>query len=85
MAEVLAIPALDGLRPSFWGHCVVVTVRSFAHGTAREIGAHHLPPLPQGPDRAEQALASAGVILFTIQDVSPVLYSVAPGSASHGY
>jgi hypothetical protein len=29
VAEVLAIPALDGLRPSFWGHCVVVTVRSF--------------------------------------------------------
>jgi hypothetical protein len=24
VAELLAIPALDGLRPSFWGHCVVV-------------------------------------------------------------
>jgi hypothetical protein len=77
VAEVLAIPALDGLRPSFWGHCVVVTVRSFSHDTAREIGAQHLPPLPQGPDRAEQALASAGVILLTTQDVSPVLHSPA--------
>jgi hypothetical protein len=46
VSEVLAIPALDGLRPSFWGHCVVVTVRSFAHSTARAIDGRHLPPLP---------------------------------------
>ena len=37
VAEVLAIPALDGLRPSFWGHCVIATVRSFAHSTTRTI------------------------------------------------
>jgi hypothetical protein len=41
LAQMLAIPALDGLRPSFWGHCVVGTVRSFTHDTAREIGAQH--------------------------------------------
>ena len=35
VAEVLAIPALDGLRPSFWGHCVLATVRRFTHSTAR--------------------------------------------------
>ena len=58
VAELLAIPALDGLRPSFWGHCVVGTVRSFTHDTAREIGARHLPPLPQGPDRAELVITS---------------------------
>jgi hypothetical protein len=59
VAEVLAIPALNGLRPSFWGHCVVVTVRSFTHDTAREIGAQHLPPLPQGPDRSELVVTFA--------------------------
>ncbi len=48
LAEVLAIPALDGLRPSFWGQCVISTVRSFAHSTARTIDGRHLPPLPRG-------------------------------------
>jgi superfamily I DNA/RNA helicase len=48
VAEVLAIPALDGLRPSFWGQCVIGTVRSFAHSTARTIDGRHLPPLPRG-------------------------------------
>ena len=48
VAELLAIPALDGLRPSFWGHCVVVTVRSFTHDTAREIGAQPSAALAAG-------------------------------------
>jgi hypothetical protein len=56
VAELLAIPALDGLRPSFWGHCVVGTVRSFTHDTAREIGAQHLPPLPQGLSRRPRTM-----------------------------
>ena len=58
LAELLAIPALDSLRPSFWGHCVIATVRSFTHSTAREIDSRHLPPLPPGTDRAE--LSSLG-------------------------
>jgi hypothetical protein len=59
LAEMLAIPALDGLRPSFWGQCVISTVRSFAHSTARTIDARHLPPLPQGTDCAELVLSMA--------------------------
>src|SRR4051794_27014841 len=31
VAGLLAIPALDGLRPSFWAHCAVATVRAFTH------------------------------------------------------
>ena len=68
VAELLAIPALDGLRPSFWGHCVVVTVRSFTHDTAREIGAQHLPPLPQGPDRAELVVTFARRLWARMRD-----------------
>jgi hypothetical protein len=56
VAELLAIPALDGLRPSFWGHCVVLTVRSFTHDTAREISAQHLPPLPQELSRRPRTM-----------------------------
>src|SRR3954462_8371358 len=49
VAELLAIPALDGLRPSFWGYCVIATVRGFTHdGTARGVGPAHVPPLPRG-------------------------------------
>ena len=48
LAELLAIPALDGLRPSFWGQCAISTVRSFAHSTARTIDSRHLPTLPRG-------------------------------------
>jgi hypothetical protein len=60
VAELLMIPALDGLRPSFWGYCVIATVRSFTHdGTARGIGPEHLPHLPRGTDRAEPVLAWA--------------------------
>ena len=59
VAELLAIPALDGLRPSFWAYCAVATVRAFTHGAAREIDAGHLPPLPRGADRAEAVLAWA--------------------------
>jgi UvrD-like helicase C-terminal domain/UvrD/REP helicase N-terminal domain len=59
LAEVLAIPALDGLRPSFWGQCVIGTVRSFAQSVAREIDARHLPPLPRGTDRAELVISLA--------------------------
>src|SRR3954449_6074661 len=38
VAEMLAIPALDGLRPSFWAHCAIATVRSFTHSADRELG-----------------------------------------------
>jgi len=68
VAELLAIPALDGLRPSFWGHCVVLTVRSFTHDTAREIGAQHLPPLPHGPDRAELVVTFARRLWARMRD-----------------
>jgi hypothetical protein len=68
LARLCAIPELDGLRPAFWGHCAIATVRSFTHSTAREIDERHLPPLPQsssscggsgssgGSDRAELVL-----------------------------
>ena len=59
VAELLAIPALDGLRPSFWAYCAIAAVRAFTHGAAREIGPGHLPPLPRGADRAEPVLAWA--------------------------
>src|SRR3954454_1780861 len=59
VAGLLAIPALDGLRPSFWAYCAIAAVRAFTHGAAREIDAGHLPPLPRGPDRAEAVLAWA--------------------------
>ena len=69
VAELLAIPALDGLRPSFWGHCVIATVRSFTHdGTAREIGPEHLPPLPRGTDRAEPVLTWARQLWALMRD-----------------
>src|SRR5204863_7395898 len=42
VAETLAIPALDGLRPSFWAYCAIATVRAFTHDAAREIGPGHL-------------------------------------------
>ena len=35
VAELLAIPALDGLRPAFWAYCAVATVRAFTHSPAR--------------------------------------------------
>src|SRR3954451_19441182 len=59
VAETLAIPALDGLRPSFWAYCAIATVRAFTRGAAREIDAGHLPPLPRGADRAGAVLAWA--------------------------
>jgi hypothetical protein len=59
LAELLGIPALDGLRPSFWGQCVIGTVRSFTHSTARTIDSRHLPPLPSGTDRGELVLTLA--------------------------
>ena len=59
VAELLAIPALDGLRPAFWAYCAIAAVRAFTHGAAREIDAGHLPPLPRGADRAEAVLAWA--------------------------
>src|SRR6187455_2489617 len=68
VAELLAIPALDGLRPSFWGHCVVLTVRSFTHDTAREIGPRHLPPLPQGPNRTELMVTFARRLWARMRD-----------------
>ena len=69
VAELLAIPALDGLRSSFWGYCVIATVRSFTHdGTARGIGLEHLPPLPRGTDRAGPVLAWARQIWVLMCD-----------------
>jgi hypothetical protein len=68
LAEMLAIPALDGLRPSFWGHCVLATVRRFTHSTAREIDGRHLPPLPQGTDRAELVIALARKLWARMRD-----------------
>ncbi len=68
LAQLLAIPALDGLRPSFWGQCVISTVRSFAHSTAREIDGRHLPPLPRGADRAELVITLAQELWARMRD-----------------
>src|SRR4051812_36911815 len=68
VAETLAVPALDGLRPSFWAYCAIATVRTFTHGTARDIGPEHLPPLPRGADRAEPVLAWARVLWADMRD-----------------
>src|SRR5690349_7810375 len=68
VAEALAIPALDGLRPSFWAHCAVATVRAFTHSAAREIGPEHLPPLPRGADRAGDVLAWARRLWAAMRD-----------------
>jgi F-box protein 18 (helicase) len=69
VAELLAIPALDGLRPSFWGHCVIATVRSFTHdGSARGVGPEHLPPLPRGADRTGPVLAWARQVWALMRD-----------------
>jgi hypothetical protein len=69
LAEMLAIPALDGLRPSFWGQCVLATVRGFAHGAAREIDARHLPPLPRGSeDRAGLVVTLARELWARMRD-----------------
>ena len=41
VAGLLAIPALDGLRPSFWGHGAIATVRGFTDdGAARAEEPH---------------------------------------------
>src|SRR5215218_566832 len=69
LAELLAVPALDGLRPSFWGHCVLAAVRAFTHSTALEIDARHLPPLPLGSeDRAGPVLAWARELWALMRD-----------------
>ncbi len=68
LAQLLAIPALDGLRPSFWGQCVIGTVRSFAHSTARTIDTRHLPPLPRGADRAELVVGLAQQLWARMRD-----------------
>src|SRR5690349_20976728 len=73
VAEALAIPALDGLRPSFWAHCAVATVRAFTHSAAREIGPRHLPALPRGADRAEAVLAWARRLWADTRDPAGVL------------
>jgi UvrD-like helicase family protein len=67
LAEMLAIPALDGLRPSFWGQGVLATVRSFTHSPARAIGPEHLPPSP-GTDRGELVLALAQELWAKMRD-----------------
>jgi superfamily I DNA/RNA helicase len=68
LAQMLAIPTLDGLRPSFWGQCVIGTVRSFAHSTARTIDGRHLPPLPRGTDRFEVVLSLAQQLWARMRD-----------------
>src|SRR5689334_6846188 len=73
VAETLAIPALDGLRPSFWAYCAIATVRAFTHGATREIDAGHLPPLPRGPDRAGTALAWARELWADTRDPAGAL------------
>ena len=72
-AELLAIPALDDLRPAFWGHCVLATVRRFTHSSARELGPEHLPPLPRGTDRAELVVASARRLWARMRDPGDAL------------
>ena len=75
VAELLAIPALDGLRPAFWAYCAIAAVRAFTHSAAREIDAGHLPPLPRG---RRLAFAGAGkttaLRLLAEADPSPALY-----------
>src|SRR3954454_17053756 len=73
VAGLLAIPALDGLRPSFWAYCAITAVRTFTHSTAREIDADHLPPLPRGPDRAEPVLAWARELWAGMRDPAGAL------------
>jgi hypothetical protein len=68
VAEMFAIPALDGLRPAFWGHCAIATVRAFTHSAAREIDREHLPPLPRGIDRSEPVLAWARALWALMRD-----------------
>src|SRR5689334_8754359 len=73
VAEALAIPALDGLRPAFWAHCAIATVRGFTHSAARELDAGHLPPLPRGTDRAGPVLAWARRLWADTLDPAGVL------------
>src|SRR3954447_16192455 len=74
VAELLAIPALDGLRPSFWGYCVIATVRNFSHdGTAHGVGPEHLPPLPRGADRTGPVLAWARQLWALLRDPAGAL------------
>src|ERR687886_684639 len=68
VAEALAIPALDGLRPTFWAHCAIAAVRTFTHSAAREIDAGHLPALPRGTDRAGPVLAWARRLWADMRD-----------------
>src|SRR5690242_5270212 len=68
VAELLAIPALDGLRPAFWAYCAVAAVRTFTHSAAREIDAGHLPALPRGADRIEPVLAWARRLWAEMRD-----------------
>src|SRR3954469_8105990 len=65
---MLAIPALDGLRPAFWAYCAITTVRAFTHGADREIGPGHLPSLPRGAERAEAVLAWARRLWAEMRD-----------------
>ena len=68
VAGLLAVPALDGLRPAFWGHCALATVRAFTHSAAREIDREHLPPLPRDADRSEPVLAWARGLWTLMRD-----------------
>src|SRR3954463_4438410 len=73
VAELLAIPALDGLRPSFWAHCAVAAVRAFTHSADRGIGPEHVPALPRDADRAEAVLAWARRLWADMRDPAGVL------------
>jgi UvrD-like helicase family protein len=73
VAGLLAIPALDGLRPAFWAHCAIAAVRAFTHSAAREIDAGHLPPLPRGADRAGPVLAWARELWAGMRDPAGAL------------
>src|SRR4051794_26085541 len=45
VAEMLAVPALDGLRPAFWAYCAIPAVRAFTPRADRRVGAGP-PPAP---------------------------------------
>src|SRR5689334_15095750 len=49
VAELLAIPALDGLRPAFWAHCAVATVRGLTTAPRARSAPSTSPPCPAGP------------------------------------
>ena len=62
VAELLAIPALDGLRPAFWAYCAIATVRAL-HPQRRARDRRRAPPSPaprRRPRRARPRLGPRG-------------------------